>query len=149
MINVSSPATVNVNPGMLPTFGADLFINRAHYAAAPWLFTALQKLHDLSGASDVTQHSALKVSPSTVTFARATIGTLPNINLPTPTVCPVSGGCLGIVWTVGNNQLEMIFDADQRGTYVLSNGESIIDDGELDGNSLAVLQSALTRLLTP
>ena len=54
-----------------------------------------------------------------------------------------------MVWTVGNNQLEMIFDADQRGTYVLSNGESIIDDGELDGNALAVLQSALTRLLTP
>lgn len=82
-------------------------------------------------------------------FARATIGTLPNMNLPTPVVCPVSGGSLGMVWTVGNNQLEMIFDADQRGTYVLSNSDSIIDDGELDGNSQEVLQRALTRLLIP
>jgi hypothetical protein len=125
-----------------------VMISQAYHASAPWLFGALIQLHELSTLPTVIERDAnITASKTTVMFARAALAKLPDLNLPTPTVCPISGGSVGIVWSVGSKQLEAIFDSDQVGTYVLSMGDQIIGDGDIEPDSISQLESALKSLV--
>jgi hypothetical protein len=126
-----------------------VMISQAYHTSAPWQYGALIQLHALSTTPTVMERDAnITASETTVMFARAALARLPDLNLPTPTVCPVSGGSVGIVWSVGSKQLEAIFDSDQLGTYVLSMADQIIGDGEIDASSISQLESALKSLVT-
>lgn len=144
------PATFDIDRTSPAPRGREALINQAYFASAPWQFTALMKLHQLANTPTVNQADAnLAPSQSTFMIARASIAKLPAMDLPSPSVCPVSGGSIGMVWSLGMKQLEVIFDHDQIGTYVLTKGNSIIDDGEISTERIDSLQRALNNLLCP
>jgi hypothetical protein len=80
-------------------------------------------------------------------FARLAIAQVSGVALPSPVVCPVSGGSIGMIWSLGPKQLEVIFDADHAGSYVLSKGDEVIEDGEIAMSSQQPLQFALVNFL--
>ena len=145
-----APVTFDIDRTSPPQRSPEGLINQAYYADAPWQFTALMKLHQLATSPTVSQMDA-DITPSESTFmlARASIAKLPTMNLPSPSVSPVSGGSIGMVWSLGVKQLEVIFDRDQAGSFVLSKGNSIIDDGEISGEHTDSLHRALSNLLRP
>lgn len=145
-----APATFDIDKTSPPPRSRDTLINQAYFASAPWQFTALMKLHQLANTPTVNRADAdLAPSQGTFMLARASIAKLPAMDIPSPSVCPVSGGSIGMVWSLGIKQLEVIFDHDQIGTYVLTEGNSIIDDGEISAEHIDSLQRALNSLLRP
>jgi hypothetical protein len=81
-------------------------------------------------------------------FARTILDEIKGDNLPAPTVCPASGGSIAVIWSVGEKQVEAIFGPDKMGSFVLSNGDDVVEDGEVSPNDAASLVSALNDILT-
>jgi hypothetical protein len=120
----------------------------AYYGGAPWKYTAYSKLHEFETNPSTTQLAEnLAVAHSAAMFARAVLDKVNEADLPNPSVCPVSGESLGIIWTVGHKQLEAIFAPDSSGSYVLSVGDDIVEDGEISRESVDSLEKALKSIL--
>jgi len=120
----------------------------AYYDGAPWKYTAYSKLHELESSPSAVQVTAnLLVAQSTAMFARSILDQVYEPDLPTPSVCPVSGDGLGIVWTVGPKQVEAIFAPDASGSYVVSVSGEIVADGDINRGTIHSLQTALRSLL--
>jgi hypothetical protein len=120
----------------------------AYYSTAPWKYTALMKLHTLENAEK--SHESCQggaVSPNAAMFARTVLDGLRGEDLPTPSVCPVSGGSVAMIWTVGVKQLEAIFAPDKSGSFVVSDGDNLVDDGEISVRSAGLLSKALDSIL--
>jgi hypothetical protein len=62
-------------------------------------------------------------------------------------VCSVDGGSVALIWTVGLRQLEAIFGADKLGSFVLSDGDKIIGDGEIATHDTTSLSTALEDMM--
>jgi hypothetical protein len=150
MIICSAPGTIEVTTPTPVRSNRELLINQACHAEAPWQFSALRKLHDLSTTPTASERNEdLIPAPSAFMFARIAVAQVTGITVPSPMVCPVSGGSLGMIWSLGSKQLEVIFDADQLGSYVLSNGDAIIEDGDIKMASTQPLHKALASFLRP
>jgi hypothetical protein len=80
-------------------------------------------------------------------FARSFLSSLSGDNLPVPAVCSVDGGSVALIWTVGLRQLEAIFGADKLGSFVLSDGDKIIGDGEIATHDTTSLSTALEDMM--
>lgn len=120
----------------------------AYYSIVPWKYTALMKLHKLEHSQAILEKAGkLIVSSDAAMFARTILGGLEGENLPTPTVCPVSGGSVAMIWTLGLKQLEAIFGPDKSGSFVLSDGDEIVGDGEISPNDTASFSGALERIV--
>jgi hypothetical protein len=125
------------------------FLNAITYCSiAPWKYTALMKLHDLERASLPGSNArSTLVSSEAAMFARTMLNGLQIENVPNPTVCPASGGSVAIIWTVGLKQLEAIFGPDKSGSFVLSNGDEIVDDGEISVKESGSFSRAIEGIL--
>ena len=126
-----------------------LFFSGAIYASAPWQYTVFSRLHELEKSRvKVGASRMLPVSHSAVMFARVVLADLRSVeNIPTPTVCPTSGGEIGVVWSFGNKQLEVVFSGYERGSFVLSEQDEIVDNGDLAADSVAQLQKAISSIV--
>jgi hypothetical protein len=115
---------------------------------SPWLYTTLERIHEIEknprtypGVADLT------VKSETAMHARSVLASLFSLDLPNPTVTPVSGGALGFAWSVGTRELEAVVYPDYATSFILSDGDRIIVDGTFEQNKTASLEEALTRLL--
>jgi hypothetical protein len=129
----ASPATLDNSMRIAPGITTqELLTTHAHFAAAPWQYTVFSKLHDLERArGQAGRVEDLKVAQPTIMFARTVIADLTDLNIPAPVICPVSGGAVGMVWSLGSKQLEVVFAHDQTGSFILSQGDQIIEDGDV------------------
>ena len=149
MLACTVPATVDMTSVTSSSARSIGFINRSFSADAPWQMATLNKLHELATLTTVPDRDAdLVPAESTFMFARLAIAKLQGLpQLPNPVVCPVSGGSIGMIWKVSGKQLEVIFDDDYLGSWVLSQGQTILGDGDIDGESTSQLKMALGGLL--
>ena len=148
MITAEIPTTLDQSKFTVGLHKASLMHSSAFHAVAPWKYTTLLKLHDLEhlpgphlGAKMLT------VSSGAAMFARTILDEIKGDNLPTPTVCPASGGSVAVIWSVGEKQVEAIFGADRIGSFVLSSGDDVVENGEVSPNDAASLASALNDIL--
>ena len=150
MTIATPPVMLDSSKALNPFRGHDqLFFSSAIHASAPWQYTVFSKLHDLEKSKTKSSASKmLPVSVPAVMFARVVLADLRDIdNIPTPSVCPTSGGEVGIVWSFGSRQLEVVFSHNQSGSFVLSEDDEIIEDGEVAPHSTARLQSAISSIV--
>jgi hypothetical protein len=126
-----------------------LFFSSAIHASAPWQYSVFSRLHDLEKSKTPTGPSKmLPVSQPAIMFARVVMAHLRDVdNIPTPTVCPTSGGEVGIVWSFGRKQLEVVFSDNQSGSFVLSENDEIIEDGAVAVHSTERLQNAISSIV--
>jgi hypothetical protein len=146
----ASPATLDTSTRIAPRiFPQALLTTPAHFAAAPWQYTVFSKLHDLErGRGQVGRVEDLTPAQPTIMFARTVIADLTDLNIPAPTICPVSGGAVGMIWSLGSKQLEVVFAHDQTGSFVLSQGDQIIEDGDVSAQSTKELEWALKSIIS-
>ena len=106
------------------------------------------KLHDLEHAPGAQNNATdAFVSPDAAMFARTILGGLSRENVPTPAVCPASGGSVAMIWSVGLKQLEAIFGPDKTGSYVLSDGDALVGDGEVTAEDSISFSAAIEDIL--
>jgi hypothetical protein len=115
---------------------------------APWLFAALERIHEIEksprnypGMADLT------VTQETARYARSVLGSLFSLDLPGPTVAALSGGALGIAWSIGTRELEAVIYPGYETSFVVSVGDQVIEDDTFQGNNTASLEIALIQLL--
>lgn len=126
-----------------------LLTTRGYHASAPWQYVVFSELYELEKAqTSVGTAGGLSVAQGTIMFARNILADLHGLNIPSPTVCPISGGGLGMLWSLGPKQLEVVLAADQSGSFVLSKGEQIIGDGDIATDSISELEQALRSIVS-
>ncbi len=133
----------------LPRLQRAAFLNSVVYhSVAPWKYTAFMKLHALEHASPSGHHAQSSfVSSDAAMFARTMLDRVRLENVPYPAVCPASGGSVAIIWTIGIKQLEAIFGPDKSGSFVLSDGDEIVDDGEMSAAESESFSKAIEDML--
>lgn len=150
MTVADSPATLNAKELIQPlTVRQALLTSQGYHSTAPWQYTVYSKLHDMEkhliGAKGQDE---LTVSQPTVMFARIVIADLHSMNIPSPVICPISGGGVGMIWSLGSKQLEVAFGADQSGSFILSKDDQIVDDGEISPEDTSNLERALKSVMS-
>jgi hypothetical protein len=150
MIIAASTITLDASKPTAPRKIAEMLLTtKAYFATPPWQYTAFSKLHELGKPlSNTRRASDLPVAQSTIMFARTIISDLHHLNVPSPVVCPISGGGVGMVWCLGSKQLEVVFGADQSGSFILSKDDQIIEDGDLAGKSTPEFERALRSIVS-
>ena len=100
--------------------------------SAPWLYSVLWQIqaHEEIG-SYVPGVGQLRVGRQTADAARSAILTVRQRSLPTPTVCAVSGGGLGISWSVGPRRIEFTAYPDGEVTYAALVSGQLFWSGEV------------------
>jgi hypothetical protein len=115
---------------------------------APWLFAALERIHEIEnaprnfpGVADltVTQHTAM--------YARSVLASLLSLDLPSPIVCPLSGGALGVAWSVGSREIEAVIYPGNSTSFVVSHDGVAVADDTFEDYHTNSLEDALTGLL--
>jgi hypothetical protein len=115
---------------------------------APWLFAALERIHEIeNNPRDFPGVANLVVTQQTAMYARSVLGSLVSPDLPSPVVCPLSGGALGVAWSVGARELEVVIYPSNETSFVISNGGVVIADDTFAQNDTDSLEDALTQLL--
>jgi hypothetical protein len=114
----------------------------------PWLFAALERIHEIEksprnypGVADLT------VTRQTAGYARYVLGTLFSLDLPSPAVTPLSGGALGVAWSIGTRELEAVIYPGRETSFVVSVDDQIIADATFKEDDTASLEGALIQLL--
>jgi hypothetical protein len=115
---------------------------------APWLFAALERIHEIEksprnypGMADLT------VTRQTTGYARSVLGSLFSLDLPSPTVTALSGGALGVAWSIGTRELEAVIYPGYETSFIITVGDQVTDDDTFQGNNTASLETALIQLL--
>jgi hypothetical protein len=150
MTIAESPATLDARDLVKPlTLRQTLLTSQGYFSTAPWQYTVYSTLHDLEGQREnkSAMHD-LTVAQQTIMFARTVVADLHSLNIPSPTICPISGGGVGMVWSLGAKQLEVAFSADQSGSFILSKGEQIVDDGDISVEHTSGLVRALRSVMS-
>lgn len=148
MIQAHIATTLDHSKFTVQPRNAALINSSAYYAEAPWKFTALIKLRELENTpTSQIQAEDLLISANATMFARTVLGAVQEENLPTPAVCQVTGGSVAMIWTVGLRQLEAIFGPDRFGSFVLSDGDQIVGDGEMSTDDTESFSSALGQVV--
>lgn len=115
---------------------------------APWLFAALERIHEIeNNPRNYPGIANLAVTQQTAMYARSVLGSLLSLDLPSPVVCPLSGGALGVAWSVGSRELEAVIYPDNSTSFVVSDGGVILNDKTFDHDDTDSLEDALTQLL--
>lgn len=134
----------------------DPLMNPAGYHAnAPWLFTALAHLRGLEGNQKTfAGFHTLMIEPHTAGYTRSILGSLDGRklnNLPAPTVARIEGGGVGIAWSVGKREVEMVVHPDNLTTYVFYEDDEAGDEGEFREpreSEVGGLEKVLERLIS-
>jgi len=148
MIHADVATTLDKSHLKARLFEASMLNAYAYHALAPWTYIALMKLHNLEHGKNGQQGAAAaRASVDAAMFARIALTGLRAENLPIPGVCSSESGDIAIIWTIGPRQIEAIFGADQSGSFVLSNGDVIVEDGEITAHDVAPLSRALEDMM--
>lgn len=148
MIPASAATTLDKSHLTTRIFEASMLNAHAYYAVAPWTYIALMKIHNLEhGRFGQQPAAAARVSPDAAMFARVALIDLRTDSLPVPGVCSSESGDVALTWTIGLRQIEAIFGSDQSGSFVFSNGDAIIEDGEIATHDTASLSKALEEMM--
>jgi hypothetical protein len=114
----------------------------------PWLVAALERIHEIEksprnypGIADLT------VTKQTAMYARSVLGSLLSPDLPSPVVAPLSGGALGVAWSIGSRELEAVIYPDNKTSFVASDGDEVIAEDTFADQETECLESALIQLL--
>jgi hypothetical protein len=150
MISITSPTMLDASrvtgPQIIPEA---LLTTRGYFAPAPWQYLVFSELHKLEKSPPGTGGvGELTVAQDTIMFARTVLAELRALNVPSPIVCPISGGGLGMVWSLGSKQLEVVLAADQSGSFILSKNEQIVGDGDIGTDSTSELERALRSVVS-
>lgn len=146
MIHASVATTLDdsqVKPHLLE---ASVLNAQAYFEVAQWTYIALMKLHNLEhgkGAGIIKT----PVAPEAAMYARTVLTDLTSGDLPVPGVCSVEGGSVALIWTVGMKQVEAIVGPDKSGTFVVSDGDRIIVDGDIIARDTSALSKALEDMI--
>lgn len=123
-----------------------------YHANAPWLFTALANLRDLENCQNTfAAFHTLAIQPHTAGYTRSILGALNRRkldNLPAPNIAPIEGGGVGLAWSVGKREVEMVVYPDNLATYVLYEDEEAGDEGEFREPDVSGLERALAKLIS-
>ncbi len=115
---------------------------------APWLFAALERIHEIeNNPRNYPGVANLEVTQQTAMYARSVLGSLISLDLPSPVVCPLSGGALGVAWSVGSRELETVIYPDNSTSFVVSHGGVVVADATFNHSDTDSLEDALTQLL--
>jgi len=115
---------------------------------APWLFAALERIHEIEkNPRDYPGMANLTVTRETAGYARSILASLYSLDLPGPAVTPLSGGALGVAWSIGSRELEAVIYPENVISFVVSVGDEIIADDTIHEDNTALLESALIQLL--
>jgi hypothetical protein len=115
---------------------------------APWLFAALERIHEIeNNPRNYPGIANLEVTQQTAMYARSVLGSLLSLDLPSPVVCPLSGGALGVSWSVGTRELEAVIYPSNETSFVVSDGGLVIGDDTFEYHDTDSLEDALTLLL--
>ena len=152
---LASPILLNPSLPTVPPRQHPLLTTPGVYDIAPWMYTALSRIHELEGEPrQLAGIGDLAITQPTAMYARTILdglhrGLSPDrLHIPTPGVSPVSGGAIGFVWSLGSRHLEVIVSPDRVTSYVVAEGDSVLDEDDFDGEDTGKLQKALTRLLS-
>jgi hypothetical protein len=124
-----------------------LSVSSRYRDLSDWQFVAYSRLHDLERSTGQAEVDAGMDAKRSTGFARAIIDLVKAPDLPIPTVCPVPGSSVGMIWSVGQKQLEAIFEPNATGTYIVVCGGEVSDDGEFSSGSIGSLETALQSIL--
>jgi hypothetical protein len=114
--------------------------------SAPWLYTALSQIENREGTGELLVGVGdLRVNHAAADAARTAILAIASRDLPTPAICAVSGGGLGITWGVGDRRLEFTVYPDQEVTYTTIRGQNI----QRAGDVISVDEQGAMRLDDP
>ena len=101
--------------------------------SAPWLYTALAQLRSLEEEGRLVPGLGdLRVEDRTAANARLLLSLIGVADLPVPTVSPVSGGSVSIIWSVGQKEVKFSCFPDGQTLYFRCENDDIIDDGNVD-----------------
>jgi len=105
---------------------------------APWLYSALSQLHDLQRAGrDVPEVGDLRIAETASTQIRTILSLISVRTLPTPILYPISGGGVGMKWSVGNREVEFTTFASGNTIAAELENAQLVDDCEFAENSKA------------
>jgi hypothetical protein len=115
---------------------------------APWLVSALERIHEIEkDPRNYPGIANLTVTKQTAMYARSVLGSLLSLDLPSPVVAPLSGGALGVAWSIGSRELEAVIYPDNATSFVASFGDEVVAEDTFADQDTASLESALTQLL--
>jgi len=144
----ASPTMLDSSRVIAPkTVPEALLTTRGYFASAPWQYTVFAELYQMEKAQPSGEvGDELKAEQSTIMFARTLLADLHHLNIPSPIMCPISGGGLGMVWSLGAKQLEVVLSANHSGSFILSKGDETVGDGEISTDSTGELERALRSI---
>lgn len=97
---------------------------------APWLYSALAQLHDLEVlGQSVAGLGDLRIREDTANRARMLLSHVNILDLPAPTVAPVSGGAVSIIWSTGPKEVKYALYPDGEASFFKIADEDIVADG--------------------
>lgn len=102
--------------------------------SAPWLPPTLSQLRDLEQEGDLIPGLGdLRIQAKTASTARLLLSLVVDAGvLPTPTVSPVSGGAISVVWTLGQREVKFAIFPDERPMFFNIENDEISNEGILD-----------------
>jgi hypothetical protein len=130
-------------------FEPSLLNTQAYYEVAQWTRIALMKLHNVEDVRQKRKGLAqIEVESRATMFARRVLIDLWKDNLPVPGVCPVEGGSVALIWSIGQRRVEAVFGSDWSGSFVFIDGDSIVGDGEICADNSEALRTALEDMMS-
>jgi len=148
MIHADVATTLDKSQQTTRLLEASMLNAHGYYTVAPWTYIALMKLHNLEHEkSGQYRGIATQVAPEAAMFARVTLSDLVTTDLPIPRVCATEDGDVALIWTIGLKQIEAIFGADRLGSFVSSDGDTIVGDGEIAAHEVESLATALAEMM--
>ncbi len=108
------------------------FQSAVAFESTPWLLPTIRRIElleetgqNLPGIGD------LRLPQSTVGMVRILLSRIPVGNLPEPTLVPISGGALSLVWTFASGQVDFtVYPNEGHFAYALTNENDVaVGDG--------------------
>lgn len=105
---------------LLPNFATLPLKPVAPQSAAPeWLMPTLQALARLGDlANDWDGYGSPPIRPVALQAARRLVSALEPLSLPTPAVCPITGGGIGFTWQCNGRELDIEILPDGSAQYL-------------------------------
>jgi antitoxin (DNA-binding transcriptional repressor) of toxin-antitoxin stability system len=119
---------------------------------APWHYLAFSKIHEMENTGQLYEGVGdLRIQPATAAYAMEIFDSLhdklSHETLPNPTVSTVSGGGIGVRWTVGTKEVEMVIYPDDTASFVATKGDEVQSEDEFQGVHVDSLSKALRSML--
>ncbi len=123
--------------------------------AIPWILQSLGMIDRLENLRENWDgYGSSRIQPGALAAARKLVASVGLQDLPTPHVCPVSGGCVGLAWQVRNKELELTVHPNGSIEYLVVRGpnlerEDSMQEGVLPAECYDDVKKWMEWLLNP